>query len=249
MADKTKAELEAENAALRKQIEDAPDQGHLESEIERLNNKVKDVVQEKDEYKVRLENDIREREVIAEDQRKAEEAKAAQFKTLKIDQNEHTRFRISGRPPAGQRDIFGDPTSIVANLGVELQRYSGGLYVPISVVIEIGQSIGMLTREQAAELNTELENTRAKVESAGTLATELSNGIQELVDRFYSDLDSVVSDVPDAGSEADAGNEIAGQASDNGGSEESTGIPAGANDTESVDESRAESTGFFGNLR
>lgn len=252
MADKTKAELEADIVALKAQLADVPDISHYESEIDRLTRLNKEIVQEKDEFKIRLENDVREREIIAEDRRKADEAKAAQFKKLKIDQSEHTRFRIYGRPPAGQRDIFGDPTSVVVNLGVELNRYTGGLFVPLPVIIEIGQSIGMLTREQATELKTELSNTAAQVESAATLATELRFGIEKLVDRFYSDLDTVVSDVSDSGSESESGNEIAGQASDAGVGEESAGIPSGSDNSESDDGINGHEPvagGFFGNLR
>jgi len=248
MASKTKDELEQDIEHLKAQLANVPDVGHFEYEIERLNKKVEEEAQRADAAETRLKEDLREREIIAEDQKRAREAKEAQFKKLKIEQSEHTRFRIYNRPPSGQRDIFGDPESIVANLGVELQRYSGGVYIPLSVVIEIGQSIGMLTREQAGELKSELSNTVAQVESAATLATELRHGIEKLVDRFYSDLDNVVSDDVDNESESDSGAENAGQAPDPEQREESTGIPSSANDGIN-DGHEPESGGFFANLR
>lgn len=187
-------ELKSENESIKADLEKSPhsNDANYEREIDRLQKKSEKAESELKALREKTEQEQRERETIADDIRREEERRLAQF-GISVTQNEHTRFRISPKPPRGQRDIFGDPESEVVNLGVELQDYNGGLYVPVSVIIEIGQSIGMLTKEQAFDLNEELNKTNAKVEATGALSQELISGITARVDHFYSSLDSVIS--------------------------------------------------------
>ena len=248
MADKTKAELEAElnevternselesiNVEYKNQLATRIDTTWYEREMERLGKKADSAEGELKALKEKNHLQEIEREVIANDAKTKRDREMSKFGTP--DQNEHTRFRLLEKAPIGQRDIFGDPTTPVFDLGRNLTGYTGGVYIPVSVVIEAGISIGMLTAEQASKLKEEFELTKSKVESAGTLASELSNGIAELVDRFYYGLNNNVvgGDHRDSGAESaskDAG-ENAGQADGSESNDESNGVPGNSSDSD-----------------
>lgn len=243
MAESTKAELLEENEGLKQEIEllntqisSSPfaNDANYQREIERLTKKSDKAESELKAIKQKSEIEKQERETIAADRKKAEEQRLAEF-GIAVDQDHHTRFRKYNRVPSGQRDIFGDSSSSVFNLGVELSRYSGGLYVPVDVVIEMGRSIGMLTKDEADAIKSELTKTNAKVEAAGALAQELIHGITSRVDHFYSSLDSVVPLVGNGISESESNDEDAGQANGSDKGVESTGIPADSKDSDGTD--------------
>jgi hypothetical protein len=143
--------------------------------------------------KDKIQQEQIERDTIAEDKRRAEEAIMKQY-GHSVNQNEHTRFRLLGHAPTGQRDIFGDPNSEVFDLGVDLQDFWGGIYLPLNVVIEMAQSVEMLTKEQANELKAELELKTKQVNKASDLAQELINGVSANIDSFFAGIDSVILD-------------------------------------------------------
>lgn len=186
MADKTKAELEGELAAALEENELLKSAGNhdlswYQKEINKLTSDNGDYVAEIKALKQKIANQVTEKEVITADRKREESAALRPF-----NQSEHTRFRLRERPI--MRDIFGDVINPVFDAGVELQDYSGPVQLPVGVVIEMAQSIGMLTIEQAKELRDELTASTIKNEQAAILGTELTSGISLLVDQFYADL-------------------------------------------------------------
>lgn len=165
----------------------------------------------------------RERELAIrdEDVKKKEEQEKLPFQT------EHTRFRLL--PGPYQRDIFGNVGVPVFDLGVTLDFYSGHVDIPLNVVVEMAQSIGMLTTEQAEELKLELKVEKAKNEAAGNLGNILVDGIHSLIGDFNVNLDSVgVASREAELAETNVGNkdaEDAGQSSGDDAGKESGGVP------------------------
>jgi hypothetical protein len=85
---------------------------------------------------------------------------------------------------------------------VDLSYFSGPVQIEAHIIIEMAQSIGMLTVEESEKLRADLAFSKAKNEQAAQLATELTDGISVLTDKFYADLDNVVYD-DDPSSETD----------------------------------------------
>lgn len=259
MADKTKAQLESENEELNDKVDELTeklgerfDATHYELEINRIKAKLEKEESEHSALKVKVRDEKAERETLENDRIERERQELAQFGIV-TQQDEHTRFRVLAKAPSGQRDIFGDPVSEVVDLGITFTDFNGGVYVPLSIFIEVGQSIGMLTKEQADELNTELSNTKAKVEFAGNHAKELVSGIDSLVGQFFADLDSVTdsdsSDRSDANETESESDENSGQTPDPDLGSESTGISDGSDNSESDNGNETSGTGFFSNLK
>lgn len=251
MADKNRAELEAENAELQekitslaKEISDNPlsNDGNFQKELSRVNRQKEKALSDLEALRLRVRDEAIERETIANDAIAAEKARLKEFGISKVNQDHHTRFRALPKSPGGQRDIFGDPTSPVFDLGVEFQYYNGGIYIPVQTVIEMAQSIGMLTEDQANDLNLELSTVKSQVEMAGAFAQELVDGISSHVDNFYSNLAGVVNlganDVSDAESDDSNAGESAGQTPDANVGTKPAGVSA---------DSKSESD--FGNLK
>jgi hypothetical protein len=207
MADKTKAELEAENKELSDKLiaahEDLDkfseaglhDLSWYQREIDRLN---KDLEVTKADLKSTKEKEHIQKveaEVIANDRKKEADQELVQY-----NQSEHTRFRLRERP--SRLNIFGTPDGPVFDLGVDLSFFNGPVQIEAYVIVEMAQSIGMLTVEESEKLRADLAFAKAKNEKAALLATELTDGIAVLTDKFYADLDSVVYD-DDPSSETD----------------------------------------------
>ena len=207
MADQTKAELEAELKESKAKLAETEkktteltgviasyesaglhDLSWYQKEIDRL-TKLNEVTEANlkglKETKHREEIDGK---VIKDDAKREKEQELVQY-----NQSEHTRFRLRERP--SRLNIFGTPDGPVFDLGVDLSFFNGPVQIPAAVIVEMGQSIGMLTVEEAAELKENLAYSNAKNEKAALLATELTDGIAVLTDKFYADLDSVVYDV------------------------------------------------------
>lgn len=228
MADTIKEQLEAANEKI-KAYEEAglKDLSWYTKEIDRLNKEnslLKGDLQSRKEKEYVLK---RERATIKKDQ----EAELAHTLGM-YNQSAHTRFRLLDRPARGL-DIFGNPDTPVFDLGVTLDYFSGPVYVPAQVVIEMAQSIYMLTVEDSEKLRQELAFSKAKNEKAAVLGTELTDGISDLVNRFYTDLDSLVvdsSDDDEGESESDGKSNGA-----DGKSDENSGQADGDNSVEKSD--------------
>lgn len=168
-----------------------------DKEIELLTSKVRSLEEKAHWEKV-------ERAQKEADQKAQEERELLPFQTP------HTRFRLRERPTV--RDIFGDTVHSVFDLGVELDNYTGPVQVPLPVVIEIAQSIGMLTEDQAKSLKLDFEHEKAKNEEAANAGTELINGISDLVDNFNRRLESVPRPTVVGDVEKDSGGSAEGKA-------------------------------------
>lgn len=217
----TKDELEKENENLNKELESKDEQlkdfDKIKEELEIANGRLQT---HKDTSWYQLENEKlrRELEIAKADLDSVEERKRQQkieeqvklhdviteeAKTAGVfKQTEHTRFRVNAKPET--RDIFGDVTNPVFDLGVEMVGHYGKIEVPVNAVIEMAQSIHMLTEEQAEILKQERDFAIAKANVAPKLAGELTDGITALVDRFYRGLDSA-DIVSGSDSETDSG--------------------------------------------
>lgn len=169
---------------------------------------------------------------------KANDEKAAVKLSLReYNQSAHTRFRLTDTPI--KLDIFGQPDTPVFDCGVNLSMYDGPIYLPLAIVVEMAQSIGMHTEEQVASLKASLSLAEKKINRAVELTKELTNvTIQNIADEFSNSLDTVIVDssVSDNGkSEADSGNAVdssktGGQASGDNSLEKSDGISNGSGD-------------------
>ena len=98
-------------------------------------------------------------------------------------------------PKGINRDLWNDSGRPVFDTGVDLENFTGVVYLPVSKVIEMGRSIGMLTKEDSDQLIETYQKEKAKNEFAATEAKELINGISELVGRFDSRLADFVGSV------------------------------------------------------
>lgn len=200
----------------------------LEKTKEKLENEVFNL-------KEQWARELREREQIEKDEKAKEDREKAPFR---LDQTPHTRFRLLPKPY--QRDIFGDVSQPVFNMGVTLDNYSGYVDIPMHVVIECAQSIGMLTYEQSEELKKDLEVETLRNEAAGRLGTVLADGINSLVDEFNNGLraiDRTLVEEKLAGvsldKESDADN---GQSAGDSDVEEHDGVSDDSADSESDDD-------------
>ena len=195
MADKTKADLEEELRVVRHHLDEANKENQLMKEAggmdlttwhSRIKDQEAEIERLKQEVKLR---DERMNEWKLEQKAKEQDAKAKHERETRPYQTEHTRFRLLPGPYL--RDIFGNVGVPVFDLGVTLDHYSGHVDIPLDVVVEMAQSIGMLTADQADELNKQLETEKAKNEAAAQLGSILAGGIHNLVGDFHSSLDSV----------------------------------------------------------
>lgn len=206
MADQTKAELEAELKETRSKLEAAEkkngelagtitdfesagihDLSWYQKEIDRLTKALEVTEANLKGLKEKKHREEIDGKVIKEDQKKEKERELVQY-----NQSEHTRFRLRERP--SKLNIFGNPDGPVFDLGVDLSYFNGPVQIPADVIIEMGQSIGMLTVEEAEKAKADLEASETKNKKAARLASELTDGISVLTDKFYADLDSVVYD-------------------------------------------------------
>lgn len=200
MADPTKAELEAELKEAKAKVTELAgvvtsyesaglhDLSWYQKEINRLSKALEVSEANVNGLKEKKHREEIDGKVIKDDTKRAHEQELVQY-----NQSEHTRFRLRERP--SKLNIFGTPDGPVFDLGVDLSYFNGPVQIPVGVIVEMGQSIGMLTVEQATKLETDLESSELKNKKAALLASELTDGISLLTDKFYADLDSVVYDV------------------------------------------------------
>lgn len=249
----TKDELEKENADLKKELAAAKellnDTEKVQEELEIAKGRLET---HKDTSWYQLENEklSRELEIAKADLASIDERKRLQkieeqvklhdviveeAKTAGVfKQTEHTRFRVFEKPET--RDIFGDVSQPVFDLGVEVVGHYGKIQVPVNSVIEMAQSIHMLTEEQAEALKQERDFAIAKANVAPNLAGELTDGIATLVSAFYAGLDSADTIAAD---DSDAVNETAPVADSNTGDSVSAfGSVAKSDDPKSLESDR-----------
>jgi chromosome segregation ATPase len=253
MADKTKAELEKENVEISDQLielqkkydqvnndlarlNDAGlhDLSWYQREIDRLSKKLATTESNLKGYEEKKRLQEIEADVIRQDKERIQKAEL-----LPYNQSEHTRFRLRDRP--SKLNIMGTPDGPVFDLGVDLSYFSGPVQIEAHIIIEMAQSIGMLTVEESEKLRADLAFSKAKNEQAAQLATELTDGISVLTDKFYADLDSVVydddpsseTDYLDESSESDSGNGT--ESSADNGADKADGQADGDNSGEKSD--------------
>lgn len=124
------------------------------------------------------------------DEKAKADAKAAEIlANTHIEQSEHSRYRVMNRVPSGERDLFGDPTTEVFDTGVYFTGFYGGIYLPVAMVIEMAQSIGMLTTEESKALADHSIESDRRAEKAPKLAKELQSGIDRLIHKFNAAID------------------------------------------------------------
>lgn len=145
-------------------------------------------------------------------------------------------------PHGMNKDIWNDSGRPVFDTGIDLENFTGIVYLPVVKIIEMARSIGMLTKEDSDKLIETYEKEKAKNEFAAIEAKELIRGISELVDRFDGNLAGFV--VPpvvkdEVGLRAlEESVESSGEESDNDGqdgvdnrSERATGVSDPSHDT------------------
>lgn len=204
LAKREKRTAESSVQQLASALQENKDSSWFSRELEGEKRKTSKAEQELKAFKEKVAKADRERELNEADAKAIEDRRIAEIKaSVNVSQNEHSRFRVLEKAPSGQRDVFGDPDTPVVDLGVEFSGYYGGLYLPVKVVIEVAQSIGMLTAEQSTELIHNVETSNARALAAPNLAKELQSGIDSLIGDFSNRLDSIVADVPVGESEPD----------------------------------------------
>lgn len=213
-------ELRAKDDAIRQLsavVQEKKDESWFQREIDGEKKKTAKAEARVKTLEANIAKEKLERSINQADAAKIEQARIDEIRanTL-VSQNEHTRFRLLERAPSGQRDLFGDPSTPVFDAGIEFHGYYGGVYLPVSMVIEIAQSIGMLTAEDSNSLKDHSLVSEKKANVAPSAAKELQDGITRLISEFNSELDSVVLDVPVGDEESDGdeskSTETAGQA-------------------------------------
>lgn len=70
---------------------------------------------------------------------------------------------------------------------VDLEHFTGTVYIQEAHIIEMAKSLGMATVEQVQLMQEELENLRNQVNELPNKLEELKNGIDRAVGDFYGD--------------------------------------------------------------
>lgn len=231
MATETKSELEEKLAAALEENQKLKDAGMMDlseyiQKIDKLTKENEKKGHEIDNLKENWARELREREILAQDTKNKEHEDKLPYQT------HHTGYRLLPRPY--KLDIFGDVGRPVFDLGVTLDNYSGHVDIPMQVVVEMAQSIGMLTLDQAEELNKDLEVERARNEAAGRLGNILASGIGDLVSQFGSGLSAIDHTALEEKLARDNANDENDSSSDDEGS---GNVSAESDDSESGDDS------------
>lgn len=246
MVTKLEQELQLQVAELKKALNGNHEHSWYQQQINERDKRIQELFDSVKAHEEIESNKKIEAQVIANDAIVEQETKLREY-----NQSEHTRFRLTDTPI--KLDIFGSPDTPVFDCGVNFSMYDGPVYLPVAVVIEMAQSIGMQTEEQVSELQVKLADAENKNVKAAQLATELIDGFQSRANEFADSIgsvavDSIVSD--NEQSEADSGNaidlaKIGGQASGDNSDENSDGIPDGTGNELNADSIPDESDGTF----
>lgn len=227
-------ELEAELAEVKEENSKLKEAGN--HDLSWYNHTIKKLEQENDVLKSDIQ--AQKNKLIIERQERATALNDAQ-EAERIEglpwQSPFASFKVL--PKGINRDLWNDSGRPVFDTGVDLENFTGVVYLPVVKVIEMGRSIGMLTKEDSDQLIDTYQKEKAKNEFAANESKELIRGISELVDRFDSRIADFV--VPAVGEDADglgdsespvesngATGETGGQNGVDYSSEGSTGIPS-----------------------
>ena len=115
-------------------------------------------------------------------------------KPLKMsDDFKSSRFLIWDRPLAYPKfDIITRDTDPgpVFDLGVELDSYDGSLYIKPEHIVEMGRTLGMMTKADADKLREENKELRRQINKLPVVQEELKDGLDTLVAKFFASLNS-----------------------------------------------------------
>ena len=179
----TVKELEAELEAIKEENAKLKEAGN--HDLSWYNHQIKEL-KEKNEL---LEADIHanKNRLIIERQERAVKLKDAE-EADRVEslpwQSPFAAFKVL--PRGINRDLWGDSGRPVFDSGVDLENFTGVVYLPVVKIIEMGRSIGMLTKEDSDQLIESFKKEKAKNEFAANEGRVLIHGIAELVGRFDS---------------------------------------------------------------
>lgn len=108
-----------------------------------------------------------------------------------------SRFLLWDRPLAYPKfDIINRDTDPgpVFDLGVELESYDGSLYIKPEHIVEMGRTLGMLTKTDADKLRAENEELRRQINVLPQAQKELRDGLDNLTDKFFDRLNDKYSE-------------------------------------------------------
>ena len=100
-----------------------------------------------------------------------------------------SRFLIWDRPLAYPKfDIITRDTDPgpVFDLGVELDSYDGSIYIKPEHIVEMGRTLGMMTKADADKLRAENEELKRQINSLPAAQEELKDGLDNLVSVFFN---------------------------------------------------------------
>lgn len=86
----------------------------------------------------------------------------------------------------------------VFDLGVELDNYDGSIYIRDRDIVEMGRTLGMLTKEEADKLREQNAELRRQINKLPVVQEELKSGLDDLVAKFFASLNSVDSSTDDS---------------------------------------------------
>ncbi len=76
----------------------------------------------------------------------------------------------------------------VFDLAVELNDYTGSVYLSVNSVIEMARVLGMATTAEVSVLNAHIADLERQIGKLPQAQEELKNGLASLVGKFHSDL-------------------------------------------------------------
>lgn len=87
----------------------------------------------------------------------------------------------------------------VFDLAIELDSYDGSVYIQTRDIVEMGRTLGMLTKEEADSLRKENAELRRQINKLPLAQEELKSGLDDLTARFFANL-STLDSKPDGNS-------------------------------------------------
>lgn len=76
----------------------------------------------------------------------------------------------------------------VFDLAVELNDYTGSVYLSVNSVIEMARVLGMATTDEVSALNAHIASLESQISKLPQAQEELKNGLASLVGKFHRDL-------------------------------------------------------------
>lgn len=120
-----------------------------------------------------------------------------------------SRYLLWDKPPAHPFfDIITRDTNPgkVFDLNIDLDSYDGSVYIKVQDIVEMGRTVGMLTKEEADKLRAENAELRRQINKLPVAQEELKRGLDDLTASFFASLntlDSVSDDSSDTESQDD----------------------------------------------